>query len=74
MKEDHVNKPLEPSPQPERRPTRAELEAAAGRLLRERILSKGGRQPSEATVQAAIRILAGRAYRELQRRAAPPQQ
>lgn len=55
-----------PEKQPGALPTLETLQQAAENLLREQVLSKGGRQPSEATVKAAAKVMAGRAMRELQ--------
>ena len=48
------------------------LEQAAKNLIQERILSKGGKQPSQEAVDIAARVLANRAIREY--KLAPPKQ
>ncbi len=48
------------------------LEKAAKNLIQERILSKGGKQPSQEAVDIAARVLANRAIREY--KLAPPKQ
>ena len=48
------------------------LEKAAKNLIQERILSKGGKQPSQEAVDMAARVIANKAIRE--GKLAPPQQ
>ena len=51
---------------PNSTPNLETMQQAAENLLRQRVLSKGGRQPDDKTVKAAARVMAGRAMRELQ--------
>lgn len=46
-------------------PTPELMQQAAENLLRQRVLNKGGRQPSEQTVKIAAKVMAARAMREL---------
>ncbi len=48
------------------------LEQAVKNLVKERILSKGGKQPSQESVDMAARLIANRAIRE--GKVAPPRQ
>lgn len=46
-------------------PTKEQLQASAYRLLREKVMTGGGKQPSEEALAIAARLLGVRAWREL---------
>lgn len=68
-----MNQPKSQPAVPPRPPSLDELEAAAGSLLEERVLSKGGLQPSQEALRMVKRLLALRAQRELRQRQEPMQ-
>ena len=45
-------------------PSLKQLEASARKLLNERVLSKGGKMPSEKAVEMAVKAMANKAQRE----------
>ena len=46
------------------KPSQMQLQTAAVKLIAEKVLSKGGKMPSEAALKAAARTLADRAMRQ----------
>ena len=55
-------------PSPSSKPSKEQCVQTAMRLIEERILSKGGKMPSERSVQIAAKLLGLKAHKELQAR------